>query len=51
MNVVHGFNTGKYRKAAKMPYPITYASNEEAAKDVKGKPPPELSSLSIFVEQ
>lgn len=27
---VHGFNVGKYRKAAKQPYPICYASNEEA---------------------
>ncbi|KAI8149915.1 hypothetical protein BJV82DRAFT_585207 [Fennellomyces sp. T-0311] len=30
-----GIQTGKYRKAAKVPYPHAYASDEEAKKDPK----------------
>ncbi|ELR08937.1 hypothetical protein GMDG_03604 [Pseudogymnoascus destructans 20631-21] len=30
LNTVHGFNTGKFRKAAAIPYPAPYATNEVA---------------------
>ncbi|CAK7266988.1 hypothetical protein SEPCBS119000_002308 [Sporothrix epigloea] len=33
VNTYHSLLTGSYRKAAKVPYPICYASAEQAAKD------------------
>jgi len=30
LSIVHGVNTGKFRKAAGIPYPTAYASNEDA---------------------
>ncbi|KFY73595.1 hypothetical protein V499_06326, partial [Pseudogymnoascus sp. VKM F-103] len=30
LNTIHGFNTGKFRKAAAIAYPAPYATNEVA---------------------
>jgi len=35
LNIIHGFNTGKYRKPAGVTYPNAYASEEKAKVDQK----------------
>lgn len=42
LNTIHGFNTGKFRKAAGIAYPAAYASNEVAKDNDDGKYPSRL---------
>ncbi|BFZ65450.1 hypothetical protein YB2330_006621 [Saitoella coloradoensis] len=37
VNLWHGINVGQTRKAAGVPYPIAYATDQEAASDLKKK--------------